>query len=413
MANEFQHKDPGATLTQAEYITTDGTGHIFDSQAQGDIVYASSSTVLSRLGKSGTTTHALLNTGTSNNPAWAQLPLASAVSGTLPVANGGTGITSLASGVATFLGTSSSANLRAALTDETGTGGAVFATSPTLVTPALGTPASGVLTNATGLPTAGIVDDAVTLGKMAGITRGSIIVGNSSGNPAALGIGSNTYVLTSDATDIAWAAAGGTSLSGSTNNTVATVTGANALIGEANLTFSTDLTVTGGNVVIGTAGKGIDFSNQASPSAGMTAELLDRYEIGTFTPALKNGVSGNTMSHATQFGHYTRIGNRVYINLRVIVNGNGDATNAAMAIFGLPFTCDSTANSETGMICGYSAGLNLGAAGYSLNGATDANGTAKFWLKQWSATGGNSANVTRDEISTDATLNFSGMYEVD
>ena len=141
MANEFQHKDPGATMTQAEYITTDGTGHIFDSQAQGDIVYASSSTVLSRLGKSGTTTHALLNSGTNNNPLWALLPLASAVTGTLPVANGGTGITSLATGVATFLGTSSSANLRAALTDETGTGGAVFATSPTLVTPALGTPA--------------------------------------------------------------------------------------------------------------------------------------------------------------------------------------------------------------------------------------------------------------------------------
>lgn len=42
------------------------------------------------------------------------------------------------SNVATFLATPSSANLRAALTDETGTGAAVFATSPTLVTPALG-----------------------------------------------------------------------------------------------------------------------------------------------------------------------------------------------------------------------------------------------------------------------------------
>jgi hypothetical protein len=174
-----------------------------------------------------------------------------------------------------------------------------------------------------------------------------------------------------------------------------------------------DVTVSTGNVVIGTAGKGIDFSAQTQSTSTTVAEVLDHYETGTFTPALKNGVSGNTMSHATQFGHYTRIGNRVYINLRVIVNGNGDATDAAMAIFGLPFTCDSTANSETGMICGYSAGLNLGAAGYSLNGITDANSTAKFWLKQWSATTGNGANVTRDELSTDATLNFSGMYEVD
>jgi hypothetical protein len=70
----------------------------------------------------------------------------------VPVANGGTGITSFGTGVATFLGTPSSANLAAAVTDETGSGALVFATSPTLVTPALGTPASGTLTNATGLP---------------------------------------------------------------------------------------------------------------------------------------------------------------------------------------------------------------------------------------------------------------------
>lgn len=58
--------------------------------------------------------------------------LANDVSGTLPVANGGTGITSLGSGVATWLGTPSSANLASAVTDETGSGSLVFGTSPTL-----------------------------------------------------------------------------------------------------------------------------------------------------------------------------------------------------------------------------------------------------------------------------------------
>jgi hypothetical protein len=75
-----------------------------------------------------------------------------AVTGTLPVNQGGTGITSFGSGVATWLGTPTSANLAAAVTNETGSGALVFATSPTLVTPLLGTPTSGVLTNATGLP---------------------------------------------------------------------------------------------------------------------------------------------------------------------------------------------------------------------------------------------------------------------
>jgi hypothetical protein len=55
-------------------------------------------------------------------------------------------VTGLGTGVATFLATPSSANLRAALTDEVGTGAAYF------VGGALGTPASGTLTNATGLP---------------------------------------------------------------------------------------------------------------------------------------------------------------------------------------------------------------------------------------------------------------------
>ena len=75
--------------------------------------------------------------------------LASQVTGTLPVANGGTGITSFGAGVADWLGTPSSANLITAVTDETGSGALVFATSPTLVTPVLGTPASGNLQSCT------------------------------------------------------------------------------------------------------------------------------------------------------------------------------------------------------------------------------------------------------------------------
>jgi len=171
MANEFKHKDPGTALTQAEFIASDGTGHIFDSQAAGDILYASSTTVLARLAKA---TDGNVLELASGLPAWTASPTIGSTSwgnanhahaasnsggtlntsalgaGTLPVGRGGTGITSLGTNVATFLGTPSSANLRSALTDETGTGSAVFATSPTLVTPALGTPASGDLSNCTG-----------------------------------------------------------------------------------------------------------------------------------------------------------------------------------------------------------------------------------------------------------------------
>jgi hypothetical protein len=105
----------------------------------------------------------------------AQGRITSASSGTTPLVSGGalgtpssgtlsscsglpvsTGISGLGSGVATFLATPSSANLAAALTDETGTGANVFATSPTLVTPILGTPTSGNLSNCTADGTNGV-----------------------------------------------------------------------------------------------------------------------------------------------------------------------------------------------------------------------------------------------------------------
>lgn len=84
----------------------------------------------------------------------------------VPAANaGGASVSTLGglgANVAAFLGTPSSANLAAALTDETGSGAAVFATSPTLVTPVLGTPASGTLTNCTGYPVAQLPTNAAS-----------------------------------------------------------------------------------------------------------------------------------------------------------------------------------------------------------------------------------------------------------
>ena len=68
MANEFKHKDPGGELTQAEFIAACGDGHIFACQATGDIVYASSATVLSKLAKGSA--GAILSMGCSCIPAW-------------------------------------------------------------------------------------------------------------------------------------------------------------------------------------------------------------------------------------------------------------------------------------------------------------------------------------------------------
>jgi hypothetical protein len=107
-----------------------GTGQT--SYAVGDLIYANTTTSLAKLADVAVG-NALISGGVSAAPSWGKVGLATHVSGTLPVANGGTGVTS-----------------------STGTGSTVLNTSPTLVTPVLGTPTSGTLTNCTGYTSANL-----------------------------------------------------------------------------------------------------------------------------------------------------------------------------------------------------------------------------------------------------------------
>jgi hypothetical protein len=99
--------------------------------------------------------------------------------------------------IQTFLNSPNSANLRAAVTDETGTGALVFATTPTLVTPILGTPTSGTLTSCTGLPLTTGVTGALPVAN--GGTGASATVQALSG-PGAVNITSLATAFTSTAT---------------------------------------------------------------------------------------------------------------------------------------------------------------------------------------------------------------------
>ena len=109
--------------------------------------------------------------------------------------------------------------------------------------------------------TAKIADDQVTLAKMAGLARGKIIYGDSSGNPAALALGSNGQVLKSDGTDIAWSADSGavTAVNNATANELVTIGSTTTeLDGEANLTFDGSALQVTGTLTVGVDDTGHD-----------------------------------------------------------------------------------------------------------------------------------------------------------
>jgi hypothetical protein len=99
---------------------------------------------------------------------------------------------------------------------------------------------------------------------------------------------------------------------------------------------SHDVTIGGGNLVIGTAGKGIDFS-ATSQAAGMTSELLDDYEEGTWTPIFggSGGESGQVFD--IQTANYSKVGRMVYASFDVRLSTLGTITGSVQ-IKGLPFT---------------------------------------------------------------------------
>jgi len=211
-------------------------------------------------------------------------------SGTLTNCTGlpiSTGVSELAAGAAAFLATPSSANLASVVTDETGSGALVFGTSPTLVTPVLGTPSSGTLTNCTSLPISGLTASTSTALGVGSVELGHATDTTISRVSAGVVAIEGVNVVTTSSTDTLTnktIAAGSNTISGLTNSNLS----GTAAITNANLANSTISGVAlGSNLGALTISTGLSGSSYNGSSA-VTISIDSTVTTLTGTQTLTN-----------------------------------------------------------------------------------------------------------------------------
>ena len=108
-----------------------------------------------------------------------------------------------------------------------------------------------------------------------------------------------------------------------------------------------DQTIINGNEVISTVGKGVNFTAN-TPAAGMTSQLMNWYEEGTWTPVVA-ATAGSITSYTVNSATYTRIGRCVVLNFDYTITNNGTG-GSATTISGMPFNVAGGANAAMGTV---------------------------------------------------------------
>lgn len=170
------------------------------------------------------------------------------------------------------------------------------------------------------------------------------------------------------------------------------------------ITLPGDVTLSTGNLIIGTAGKGIDFS--ATPGTG-TSELLSDYEEGVSTVTLAFGGASVGITYSKQECRYTRIGNRIFVQIGLALSSKGSSAGA-VTISGLPFT---NKNLGYGGVVMTTFADNMA----GINGAIYPflpENSSTIQLKKVDLSGNFNINVTNTDVNNTSYFMISGNYLV-